>query len=32
VGPFGTGMVTAIANPAAQIDFGAPGNAPTLQV
>ena len=24
VGPFGTGMVTAIANPAAQIDFGNP--------
>jgi hypothetical protein len=23
-GPFGTGMVTAIANPAAQIDFGGP--------
>ena len=23
-GPFGTGMVTAIANPAAQIDFGDP--------
>ena len=25
VGPFGTGMVTAIANPAAQIDFGRSG-------
>jgi len=32
LGPFGTGMVTAIANPAAQIDFGAPSNIPTLQV
>lgn len=25
VGPFGVGMVTAVANPAAQIDFGRPG-------
>jgi len=32
IGPFGTGMVTAIANPAAQIDFGRQGNVPTLQV
>ncbi len=32
LGPFGTGMVTAVANPAAQIDFGAPDSAPTLRV
>ena len=32
IGPFGTGMVTAIANPAAQIDFGVPSDVPTLQV
>jgi hypothetical protein len=25
VGPFGIGMVTAVANPAAQIDFSRPG-------
>ncbi len=31
-GPFGTGLVTAIANPAAQIDFSAPGSIPTLSV
>lgn len=31
-GPFGTAMVTAIANPAAQIDFGNPGAVPTLGV
>lgn len=31
-GPFGTGMVTAVANPAAQIDFGDPDNMPTLRV
>ena len=29
-GPFGTGLVTAIANPAAQIDFGKPGAIPKL--
>ncbi|MEI6251407.1 MAG: acyl-CoA thioesterase domain-containing protein [Mycobacteriaceae bacterium] len=28
-GPFGTAMVTAIANPAAQIDFGTPDPGPT---
>ena len=27
-GPFGTAMVTAIANPAAQIDFGSPDPRP----
>jgi hypothetical protein len=32
VGPFGIGMVTAIANPAAQIDFGTPDPIPTLRV
>jgi len=32
IGPFGTGMVTAIANPAAQIDFGRQGDVPTSQV
>ena len=32
IGPIGTGMVTAIANPAAQIDFGRQGDVPTLQV
>ncbi|MFZ4372897.1 MAG: acyl-CoA thioesterase domain-containing protein [Mycobacterium sp.] len=32
IGPFGTGMVTAIANPAAQINFGRQGDVPTLQV
>jgi hypothetical protein len=31
-GPFGTGLVTAIANPAAQIDFSAPGAIPKLSV
>ena len=31
-GPFGIGMVTAVANPAAQIDFSTPGPVPTLQV
>ena len=31
-GPFGTAMVTAIANPAAQIDFGAPDPRPGFQV
>ena len=31
-GPFGTGLVTAIANPAAQIDFSAPGSIPKLSV
>lgn len=31
-GPFGTGMVTAIANPAAQLDFGGFNAVPTLQV
>jgi hypothetical protein len=31
-GPFGIGMVTAIANPAAQIDFGRLKSGPTLQV
>jgi Thioesterase-like superfamily len=31
-GPFGTGLVTAIANPAAQIDFGKPGAIPKLSV
>ena len=31
-GPFGTGMVTAIANPAAQIDFGAGEDIPTMEV
>lgn len=31
-GPFGTGLVTAIANPAAQIDFSRPGAMPTLSV
>lgn len=31
-GPFGIGMVTAIANPAAQIDFGVPDPGPTLRV
>lgn len=32
VGPFGTGLVTAIANPAAQIDFSAPDSIPKLSV
>ncbi len=32
IGPFGIGMVTAIANPAAQIDFGRLESVPTLQV
>lgn len=32
LGPFGIGMVTAIANPAAQIDFGRLNPGPTLQV
>ena len=31
-GPFGIGVVTALANPAAQIDFGQFESAPTLQV
>lgn len=31
-GPFGTGLVTAIANPAAQIDFGTPGAIPKLSL
>ncbi|GAY16824.1 acyl-CoA thioesterase domain-containing protein [Mycobacterium sp. shizuoka-1] len=31
-GPFGTGLVTAIANPAAQIDFSKPDAMPTLSV
>ena len=31
-GPFGTGLVTAIANPAAQIDFGGAEIMPTLRV
>ncbi|HQV08152.1 MAG TPA: hypothetical protein PLL04_03285, partial [Thauera sp.] len=31
-GPFGTGLVTAIANPAAQIDFGSADAMPTLRV
>ncbi len=31
-GPFGTAMVTAIANPAAQIDFGTSDSLPTLGV
>lgn len=31
-GPFGIGMVTAIANPAAQIDFSVPDPGPTLGV
>jgi len=31
-GPFGTGLVTAIANPAAQIDFSSPDAMPTLRV
>lgn len=31
-GPFGTGMVTAIANPAAQIDFGGPDSAIAFRV
>ncbi len=31
-GPFGTGMVTAIANPAAQIDFGQDDSIPMLSV
>jgi hypothetical protein len=31
-GPFGTGLVTAIANPAAQIDFSAPDSIPKLSV
>jgi hypothetical protein len=31
-GPFGTGLVTAIANPAAQIDFGKPGATPDLSL
>jgi hypothetical protein len=31
-GPFGTAMVTAIANPAAQIDFASEDGAPTLRV
>jgi hypothetical protein len=31
-GAFGTGLVTAIANPAAQIDFSAPDAIPTLSV
>ncbi|WP_328356093.1 thioesterase family protein [Mycobacterium sp. NBC_00419] len=31
-GPFGTGMVTAIANPAAQLDFGGFNAVPNLQV
>ena len=30
-GPFGTGLVTAIANPAAQIDFGSADAMPTLR-
>ena len=32
IGPFGIGMVTAVANPAAQIDFGSPDPMPTLRV
>lgn len=32
VGPFGTGLVTAVANPKAQIDFSAPGSIPTLSI
>jgi len=32
LGPIGTGMVTALANPAAQIDFGRLKSGPTLQV
>ncbi len=32
IGPFGIGMVTAIANPAAQIDFGTPDPIATLRV
>lgn len=32
IGPFGIGMVTAVANPAAQIDFRAPRHGPTLDV
>ncbi len=32
IGPFGIGMVTAIANPAAQIDFGTPDPIPTRRV
>ena len=32
IGPFGIGMVTAVANPAAQIDFARFGDSPTLQV
>lgn len=32
VGPFGTAMVTAIANPAAQIDFGSPDAPPGIRV
>lgn len=32
LGPFGTGLVTAIANPAAQIDFGQPDAMPSLSV
>ena len=32
IGPFGIGMVTAIANPAAQIDFSTPDPIPTLRV
>ncbi|MCW1959420.1 MAG: thioesterase family protein [Mycobacterium sp.] len=31
-GAFGTAMVTAIANPSAQIDFGSPGAAPGIRV
>jgi hypothetical protein len=31
-GPFGTGLVTAIANPAARIDFGRPDALPRLSV
>ncbi len=31
-GPFATGLVTAIANPAAQIDFSKPDTIPTLNV
>ena len=32
LGPIGIGMVTALANPAAQIDFGRLNSGPTLQV
>lgn len=31
-GAFGTAMVTAIANPAAQIDFGSPGSVPGIRI